>query len=147
MLVIGLVAFTGLVGYQVRSIIRSPFPGLRAIEALATSVPLYLALFASTYFVMARLSAGSYGGPLIRTDALYFTATVFSTVGFGQIPQQLQYPGLPCDHDDRRGQVHGPGRWSAHGDAVMGVAPMAASSPSPVTRWLPPARMRVRARW
>jgi voltage-gated potassium channel len=39
-LVIGLVVFIGLVALQVRSIIRSPFPGLRAIEALATSVPL-----------------------------------------------------------------------------------------------------------
>jgi hypothetical protein len=38
-LVIGLVVFIGLLGFQVRSIIRSQFPGLRAIEALATSVP------------------------------------------------------------------------------------------------------------
>jgi heme/copper-type cytochrome/quinol oxidase subunit 2 len=49
MLVIGLVVFIGLVAFQVRSIIRSPFPGLRAVEALATSVPLFLLLFASTY--------------------------------------------------------------------------------------------------
>jgi voltage-gated potassium channel len=85
LLVIGLVVFIGLVGYQVRSIIRSPFPGLRAIEALATSVPLFLALFASTYFVMAGLSVGGFGASLTRTDSLYFTVTVFSTVGFGDI--------------------------------------------------------------
>jgi hypothetical protein len=85
MLVIGLVVFLGLVAVQVRSVISSPFPGLRAVEALATSVPLLLVLFASTYFVMARLSAGSFGAPLTRTDALYFTVTVFSTVGFGDI--------------------------------------------------------------
>jgi len=42
LLVAGLVAFVGLVAFQVRSIIASPFPGLRAIEALATSVPLFL---------------------------------------------------------------------------------------------------------
>jgi hypothetical protein len=47
-LAIGLVVFIGLVAFQVRSVIFSPFPGLRAIEALATSVPLFLALFAST---------------------------------------------------------------------------------------------------
>ena len=37
-LVIGLVALIALVIFQVRSIIRSRFPGLRAVEALATSL-------------------------------------------------------------------------------------------------------------
>jgi voltage-gated potassium channel len=85
LLVAGLVVFVGLVAFQVRVIIAASFPGLRAIEALATSVPLFLALFASTYFVMARLSPGSFTAPLTRTGALYFTVTVFSTVGFGDI--------------------------------------------------------------
>jgi voltage-gated potassium channel len=47
-------------------------------------------LFASTYFVMARLAAGSFGTPLTRTDALYFTVTVFSTVGFGDITAKTE---------------------------------------------------------
>jgi len=64
LLVAGLVVFVGLVAFQVRAITVSPFPGLRAIEALATSVPLFLALFAATYFVMARLSPGSFTAPL-----------------------------------------------------------------------------------
>jgi hypothetical protein len=85
LLVAGLVAFIGLIAFQVRAIVRSPFPNERAIEALAISVPLFLVLFASTYFVMARLSADSFSAPLTRTDALYFTVTVFSTVGFGDI--------------------------------------------------------------
>jgi ion channel len=89
-LVIGLVVFIGLVAFQVRSIIRSPFPGLRAIEALATSVPLFLLLFASTYVVMAAMSASNFGGRLTRTDGLYFTVTVFSTVGFGDITAKTQ---------------------------------------------------------
>ena len=79
-----------LVAFQVRAIIAAPFPGLRAIEALATSVPLFLALFAATYFVMARLSPGSFTAPLTRTDALYFTVTVFSTVGFGDITAKTE---------------------------------------------------------
>jgi voltage-gated potassium channel len=90
LLVAGLVIFVGLVAFQVRAIAASPFPGLRAIEALATSVPLFLALFASTYFVMARLSPGSFTAPLTRTDALYFTVTVFSTVGFGDITAKTE---------------------------------------------------------
>jgi hypothetical protein len=58
-LVIGLVAFIALVIFQVRSIIRSRFPGLRAVEALATSLPLFLLLFSATYLVMATVSANA----------------------------------------------------------------------------------------
>jgi voltage-gated potassium channel len=84
-LVAGLILLVILIGFQIRSIIRSPFPGLRAVEALGTSVPLFLLLFASTYLVMAAISAGSFGQPLTHADALYFTVTVFATVGFGDI--------------------------------------------------------------
>ena len=56
LLVIELVALTGLVAFYARSVIRSPFPSLRAIEALGTSLSLFLELFASTYYVMARLT-------------------------------------------------------------------------------------------
>ena len=89
-LVIGLVVFIGLVAFHVRSIIRAPFPGLRAIEALAISVPLFLLLFAATYVVMATMSASNFGGHLTHTDGLYFTVTVLSTVGFGDITAKTQ---------------------------------------------------------
>jgi voltage-gated potassium channel len=89
-LVIGLVLFIGLVALQTRAIIRSSFPGLRAIEALATSVPLFLLLFASSYVVMSAISAGNFDGRLTHTDGLYFAVTVFSTVGFGDITAKTQ---------------------------------------------------------
>jgi voltage-gated potassium channel len=84
-LVAGLILLVALIGFQVRSIIRSRFPGLRAVEALCTSLPLFLLLFASTYLVMTAISAGSFNQRLTHTDALYFTVTVFATVGFGDI--------------------------------------------------------------
>jgi voltage-gated potassium channel len=84
-LAVGLLAFVGLVAFQVRAIMRAAYPVLRAVGALATSVPLFLLLFAGTYFVMGTISAGTFSQPLTRTDALYFTVTVFSTVGFGDI--------------------------------------------------------------
>ncbi|MFF3691627.1 potassium channel family protein [Streptomyces sp. NPDC002187] len=90
MLVIGLVVFVGLVAFQVRTILRSPFPGLRAIEALTTSVPLFLLLFASAYVVMATMSASNFGERLTHTDGLYFAVTVFSTVGFGDIAAKTE---------------------------------------------------------
>ena len=89
-LVIGLVAFIGLITFQVRSILGAPFPGLRAVEALAISVPLFMLLFASVYVVMADLSTSSFGEHLTHTDGLYFAVTVFSTVGFGDITAKSQ---------------------------------------------------------
>ncbi len=72
--------------WQIRAILRSPQPGLRGIEALAVIAPLYLLLFAATYFLMARADPASFSiDALTRLDTLYFTVTVFSTVGFGDI--------------------------------------------------------------
>jgi len=35
--------------------------------------------------VLAELSASNFGGQLTHTDGLYFTVTIFSTVGFGDV--------------------------------------------------------------
>lgn len=84
-LLIGLLVFAGLTVWQIRAIASARYPGLRAAEALGLIIPLYLLLFASTYFLMERASAANFTQPLTRTDALYFAVTVFSTVGFGDI--------------------------------------------------------------
>ena len=89
-LVIGLVLLMGLIAFQVRMITRAPFPNLRAIEALAISLSLLVVLFAGTYATMAAHSAGNFGEHLTHTDALYFTVTVFSTVGFGDITAKTE---------------------------------------------------------
>jgi hypothetical protein len=89
-LIIGLVVLIGLVAFQVRAIIQSPFPLLRGVEALATSIPLFLLLFAATYVVLATISASNFSEPLSRTDAIYFTVTVFATVGFGDITAKTE---------------------------------------------------------
>lgn len=84
-ILIGLVVFADIMVWQVRAIAGSRYPGVKAFEALGLIVPFYLLLFASTYFVMERASAVSFTQPLTRIDALYFSVTVFSTVGFGDI--------------------------------------------------------------
>jgi voltage-gated potassium channel len=84
-LVVGLLAFAGVVTWQIRAVLRSRYPGLRAVEALATAIPLFLLVFAAAYVRMADADGGAFSEPLSRTDALYFTITVFSTVGFGDI--------------------------------------------------------------
>ena len=86
MLVAGLVILLAVTIWQVRAVIRASYPALRAVEALATTVPLFLLLFASAYFTMAGTNPASFSAhSLTRTDALYFTVTIFSTVGFGDI--------------------------------------------------------------
>ncbi len=84
-LTVGALALTAIIIWQVRQIIRSSHPVGRAVEALAFSVPLYVLLLAATYFVMAHTNPAAFGAPLSRTDALYFSSTVFTTVGFGDI--------------------------------------------------------------
>ena len=90
-LAIGLIALTGIAAYQVRAIIRHPHSAVRAIEALAITVPLFLLLFAATYFLMAQANMNNFNvHSLTRTDSLYFTITVFATVGFGDISATSQ---------------------------------------------------------
>lgn len=75
----------GVTVWQVLAIIRSTDPGIRAIESLAVIAPVYLLLFAGAYFLMERNDPGAFSTVLSRMDALYFTVTIFSTVGFGDI--------------------------------------------------------------
>ncbi|MEW2413168.1 ion channel [Streptomyces sp. NPDC046866] len=84
-LALGLTAVAAIFALQIRSITRSAHPRLRAAEALATTMPLFLLLYSTTYFLLEESAPGSFTEPLTRTDALYFTLTVFSTVGFGDI--------------------------------------------------------------
>jgi hypothetical protein len=77
--------------YADRNAATAPRPNLRVIEALATTVPLFLLPFAWAYFTMSNTAAANFSTHLLtRTDALYFTATVFSTVGFGGITAASQ---------------------------------------------------------
>ena len=85
LLLAGLALFAAVITWQVRAILRSDYPGLRAIEALAAAIPLFLLMFAAAYVTMADAQPSAFSEPLSRTDALYFTITVFSTVGFGDI--------------------------------------------------------------
>jgi voltage-gated potassium channel len=90
LLMVGLLVFVVLVVLQVRTILRSEYPGLRAIEALGTAIPLFLLLFASAYVTMSNARPQAFTEPLNKTDALYFTVTVFATVGFGDIAPRTE---------------------------------------------------------
>jgi voltage-gated potassium channel len=84
-LLIGLGALTALVAWQIRAVTTSPSPRLRAAESLATSIPLYIVLFATSHATMSFWDREAFTEPLDRTDSLYFTITTLATVGFGDI--------------------------------------------------------------
>lgn len=80
-----ILVFAAVVIWQVRAIVNSRFPGVRAATALAFAVPVYLVLCSLSYLAIAKGDPSSFTEPLNRTDSLYFTVTVFATVGFGDI--------------------------------------------------------------
>ncbi|MFI8390626.1 potassium channel family protein [Streptomyces sp. NPDC085540] len=84
-LVLGLAVFGLLTAWQISAVSHAQFPRMRALEAMATGVPLFLLLFSATYYLLATQDPASFSEPLTRTDSLYFTITTFATVGFGDI--------------------------------------------------------------
>jgi voltage-gated potassium channel len=87
-LVIAILVFLALVAWQVWSILRSAHPETRALQALFVVLPVFLLMFASAYFVMGHAQPADFSEALTRSDALYFTVTVFATVGFGDVSAQ-----------------------------------------------------------
>jgi Zn-dependent protease with chaperone function len=84
-LLVGIALITGSLVWQIRAIRVSPYPRARAMGTLLLTVPLFLVVFATVYYVMGRAEPTSWSEPLSRLDALYFAVTTFATVGFGDI--------------------------------------------------------------
>jgi voltage-gated potassium channel len=89
-LVLGGSVLFAVIAWQIRQIVRSKHPGIRAVESLAFSLPLFILLFATTYYLMEHANATTFAQPLTRIDSMYFSATVFTTVGFGDITAKGQ---------------------------------------------------------
>jgi voltage-gated potassium channel len=94
LLVGGLVVFLSVLSWQVRQIIKADYPGLRAVESAGTAVPLLIVVFAFVYLNLATGNPGTFTQPLSRSGAIYFTVTVLSTVGFGDITPVGDTPRL-----------------------------------------------------
>ena len=84
-LMLGLAVFTAVLFWSVERIVDSDNPGLKAYESLFVAIPLFLLLFSAAYVQMSQIDETSFTETLSRTDALYFSITIFSTVGFGDI--------------------------------------------------------------
>jgi voltage-gated potassium channel len=80
------VALIGAVfAWQIRRISVAALPELRAVEALGIVIALFLVLFSGIYLAMSHQEVRTFTQGLDQTRALYFTISVFSTVGFGDI--------------------------------------------------------------
>jgi amino acid transporter len=70
---------------QIRRVSEAELPELRAVEALGIVLAVFLVGFSIIYLSMYRADVHTFTQPLNPTRALYFTISVFSTVGFGDI--------------------------------------------------------------
>ena len=84
-LVIGFALFVAVLAWQFRRIRNADLPGLRAIQALGGTIPLFLVAFAAGYLSLSEADVTHFSEPIDHTGALYLTVTIFSTVGFGDI--------------------------------------------------------------
>jgi hypothetical protein len=71
--------------WQIRRISTAELPELRAVEALGIIIAVFLVGFSIIYLSMSHSSVRTFTQSLDHTRALYFTISVFSTVGFGDI--------------------------------------------------------------
>ena len=89
-LIAGLALFVVVLGVELRAIAKHEHPMLRAVVAMATVLPMFLCVFAWSYLTMSRSNPATFGSALSRIDAMYFTVTVFSTVGFGDFTPKTE---------------------------------------------------------
>ena len=85
LLVGGLILIGVVVAWQVRAILNAPFPRLRGFQTLISGIPLLLVVFAAVFYLTGQAQPDSFSEPMDKIGAMYFTVTVFSTVGFGDI--------------------------------------------------------------
>ena len=87
-LLLELVIFGVVVAVQVPAIVGAQHPILRAVESLAVLITVYLLIFSRIYLSNSLNDPAGFSRALDHTTALYFTVTVFATVGFGDIVAQ-----------------------------------------------------------
>ncbi len=84
-LAVGVLLVFGVFAWQTHRIVHAELPALRAVVSLAVLIPLFLLVFSALYLSLSSTSPATFSEKLDHSSALYFTITVFSTVGFGDI--------------------------------------------------------------
>jgi voltage-gated potassium channel len=84
-LALGALVFVAVLARQIRSLGAAHYPVLRAVQAIAILVGLFIVAFALGYLAMSAAYPDAFSESLDKISALYFTVTVLATVGFGDI--------------------------------------------------------------
>ena len=79
-----IIALVPMTMRRLRAVLTSDRPTLEAIDAVIRLLAMLIVGFAAVYYAMDR-NAGQFSGLETRVDAIYFTVTTLSTVGFGDI--------------------------------------------------------------
>ena len=85
MTILGLLLYGVVFVRQLRRTVRADFPVLRAVEAAVLLIVLFVVLFACIAVQLSAQNSGAYSEPLNKIDALYFSVTTLTTVGYGDI--------------------------------------------------------------
>lgn len=83
--VAGLLLVSVAVAWRIRTLATADFPGLHAAETAVVAFFVFVAVFASLYLSISVSNPSVFTEQLDHTTALYFTVTVLTTVGFGDI--------------------------------------------------------------
>lgn len=83
LVMVGLAGFVLLLRFQLRGAMGET-PVLAVAERLLTTLYLLVFFFAAVYYGLS-LTSGQLNGVATKIDALYFSATIVTTVGFGDI--------------------------------------------------------------
>lgn len=70
---------------RARQVLASDTPMLLAMQSIFTALTILIVSFASAYYVLGNEADSQFDEIESKIDALYFTVTVISTVGFGDI--------------------------------------------------------------
>jgi voltage-gated potassium channel len=83
--VLGIAGAMALIVWQVRSYRRAAASGQGQLLGLLTAVYASVLFFALTYYVLATGDPNEIAGLSTKLDALYFSMSIVSTVGFGDV--------------------------------------------------------------
>lgn len=89
-IIIVIVTLVVVTTLSIQYVVRSRYPVLTVFQALTAVVGFAIVAFASVYFLMSIDHEGAFNEPLSRTDALYFSLTTATTIGYGDISAKTE---------------------------------------------------------
>lgn len=87
---LGILMILAVFGWQVSRVARSSRPLVAAVEALALVFGLFVCLFGLLYVALSEGDPDAFSQDIAKVTGIYFTVTVLTTVGFGDIVPTTQ---------------------------------------------------------